>query len=91
MYEAPEGASLRAITRRRRRRLGPPVKWDLGYIGGVIPLRPTTTTAASQLPSAFFSHRGTKILVPGFRSALLEVDNGCIRRHDDRLPAVLVL
>jgi hypothetical protein len=54
-----------------------PAEQDLGYIGGVIPSRPTTTTAASQLPSAFFSHRGTKILVPGF---------GTDRRQAEDLP-----
>ena len=40
------------------------------YIGGVIPSRPTSTTAASQLPSACLAHAGMKILVPGFKSAL---------------------
>jgi hypothetical protein len=42
----------------------------LRYIGGVIPSRPTTTTVASQVPSACFSQRGIKTCAPAFKSAL---------------------
>lgn len=34
-----------------------------------MPSRPTSTTAASQVPSAFFAHAGMKIFAPVFRSA----------------------
>src|SRR6478736_3997242 len=39
------------------------------HIGGVIPSRPTSATAASQVPSAFFAQAGMKIFAPGFGSA----------------------
>jgi hypothetical protein len=39
------------------------------HTGGVIPSRPTSATAASQVPSAFFAQAGMKIFAPGFRLA----------------------
>jgi hypothetical protein len=38
----------------------------ISYMGRVIPSRPTSATAASMVPLAFFAHAGMNILAPGF-------------------------
>src|SRR5580700_6557033 len=66
----PTRSQFEAHERRCSRLAWFTVKSRPGYIGGVIPSRPTSTTAASQVPSEVFAHAGTNTLAPGFRSAL---------------------